>query len=342
VDVSRAGRTVSRAIGVIGLLGVVGLLGVHVGGAPGDAPARDRPGSVLTGLPTARATVWAVGDGANGLRRSIRLARHIAAGHPDLFLYLGDVYGGGGWLGRLEPDGSAADFARHYAPVYGRLASITAPTPGNHEWGLRAQGYRPYWDRIMHRQIPDFYALRIAGWEILSLNSETGHDARSRQVAWLRGRMALATGTCRLAFWHRPRYSSGGHGDQTDLAPLWTALRGHATIVLGGHDHDLERYLPVDGITEFVVGAGGRHRTVLRPNPRHAFADDHDFGALRLVLRPGLARWAFVTPDGRVLDRGAIRCRPLQARGAPRPAHTTAVRARGARPRSSGRRSRTR
>jgi acid phosphatase type 7 len=331
VFASRAGRAVVRAIGAAGLLGIAGLLGSHVSLVPAQPPARDRPGPVLTGLPAHRATVWAVGDGANGTRRAIRLAGRIAAGHPDLFLYLGDVYGATGLLGRLEPDGSAADFADHYARVYGRLAPITAPTPGNHEWALRAQGYRPYWDRVMHRPVPDFYALRIAGWEVLSLNSETDHDARSRQVAWLRARMTAAAGTCRLAFWHRPRYSSGGHGDQPDVAPLWDALRGHAAIVLNGHDHDLERYRPVDGITEFVVGAGGRRRGDLRPDPRHAFADDRDYGALRLALRPGLARWALVATSGRVLDRGQVRCRPLQA-----------LRARGARPRSSGRRSRTR
>jgi hypothetical protein len=235
------------------------------------------------------ALLWAVGDG-DATPNAAALARRIAASHPQRFLYLGDVY----------PRGTGSDFARNYTPTYGRLAAITAPTPGNHDGG---RGYFAYWHR------PPYYSFRAGGWQVLSLNSEIAHGTRSAQLRWLRGRLRSG-GDCRLAFWHRPRYSAGTvHGDQPDVAPFWRALRGRARVVLNGHDHDSQRLRPVGGITELVAGAGGHGLyPIRRAYRRLGFGDARRYAALRLRLSPGLARFAFVTSSGRVLDRGHVRC----------------------------------
>lgn len=246
----------------------------------------------------APATLWAVGDGADGGSAAKRLARRIAAGQPDRLLYLGDVY----------ETGSAEDFRDRFATVYGSLVSRIAPTPGNHEWPRHDVGYDPYWQRETGAATPPWYRFRIGGWEILSLNSEAPHDPGSAQVQWLR-RTVDAPGTCRLAFWHRPRFSAGRHGDQDDVAPLWDALAGRATLVLSGHDHNLQRFPPVDGVTELVAGAGGRERYQLDDDdPRPVFANDDVEGALRIELRPGAADLAFVASDGAILDRSSVSC----------------------------------
>jgi hypothetical protein len=255
-------------------------------------------------FPSARghapAEVWAVGDGADGSRAARALADEIMRARPDRFLYLGDVY----------ESGTAAEFARNYAPVYGQLASRTAPTPGNHDWPNHRRGYDRYWRTITGRPTPPWYAFRIGGWQLLSLNSEAPHGARSAQLRWLR-RQLRKPGTCRLAFWHRPRYSAGFHGDQADMRPFWNALRRHATLVLSGHDHDLQRLHPRHGITLLVAGAGGHgHYEVDRDDSRLAYANDTRYGALRLRLRRGRAGIAFVTATGRLLDRSAVSCRP--------------------------------
>jgi hypothetical protein len=150
---------------------------------------------------------------------------------------------------------------------------------------------------------------------VLSLNSEAPHDRGSAQERWLRERLR-APGDCRIAFWHRPRYSaSTDHGDQSDMAPLWNDLRGHAAIALAGHEHDMQRFKPIDGITEFVSGAGGKSHYGIRDSDRRlAFGNDRDDGALRVTLRPGTAAYAFVTADGRVLDHGSIPCHPRASR----------------------------
>ena len=247
------------------------------------APVRN---PFVTSVRKPAARLWAVGDSAGG-DEATAVADLVKRGKPDRFVYLGDVY----------PDGSAFDA---YARVYGSLWSITAPTPGNHDWG---PGYRRYWGG----HPPEWYSFSAAGWRIISLNSETSrHGAQLDYLhALLRGR-----GNCRIAFWHRPRWSGGLHGDNADMDPYWRALAGHARIVLGGHDHDMQRFAPRDGLTEFVSGAGGKSHYPVRAHPGLRFDDWRHLGALRLDLRRGSARAAFVATDGRVLDSKTVTCSP--------------------------------
>ena len=298
-----------RRLTLVLALAAVLAAGVAVALAVRDTDNRVEPGGgpFVASSRGDRAVLWAVGDGADGGEQAKLVARHIAAAGVDRLLYLGDVYGPR-ILGRpVHPDGSAEDYRDRYASVYGRFAARTAPTPGNHEWPQRTQGYGPYWTRGPLR-VPPYYGFDAAGWRVLSLNSEAPHGPGSPQLRWL-GRQLRRPGTCRLAYWHRPRFSTGRYGDQADVAPLWDALRGHASIVVSAHDHNMQRFSPIDGITELVTGAGGHGHYSLRPDPRRAFGDDQTFGALRIELRPGRADLGFVAADGRVLDRHRVTCR---------------------------------
>jgi Calcineurin-like phosphoesterase len=258
-------------------------------GAGGAAPAQPEPSAV----------VWAVGDGADGSAPARRLARRIEQDDPDAVLYLGDVY----------PSGTAADFARNYEPVYGDLAAITWPTMGNHDWGNRATGYQPYWRR--YGRARPWYRFTLAGWQLVNLNSQEPHERDSPQLRWLERVLGKPATTCRLAFWHRPRFSAGTvHGDATDIAPLWRALRGRARLVLNGHEHALMRYRRRAGLTEYVSGAGGSVRYPLRADARLAFGRSDRTGALRMVLTPGGAQIEFRDASGAVLDRSRATCRP--------------------------------
>ena len=246
------------------------------------------------------AVVWAVGDGANGTETAMAVASRIEADRPDRFLYLGDVY----------QDGTAEEFARNYTPVYGPLNRITRPTFGDHEWRNRRTGYYPYWRAALGRALPPYYSFRLAGWQLLSLNSVARHDARSPQYRWLRRRLR-ARGTCRLAYFHNPRFSAGTRYSQ-DLDATWRALTGHARVVVNGNEHNMQRLRRIGGITTFIAGAGGKsHYEIDHGHRLLAFGNDTDYGALRLVLRRGRARFAFIRRDGRVLDSGRLRCRPL-------------------------------
>jgi hypothetical protein len=247
--------------------------------------------------PSASAIVWAVGDG-DASSAGHAVARLVARGSPDLLLYLGDVY----------PWGSARDFRANYTPAYGPLASKTAPTPGNHDWPNRSVGYLRYWATQRARATPPFYDFSAGGWQLLSLNSEIG--PRADQMRWLRGRLQTP-GTCRLAFWHRPRFSGGLHGDYRPMDPVWRALRGKARLVVSGHDHDMQRMRARNGLVQLVSGAGGHgHYRVNRRYRGLVFADDRSYGALRITLRPGTAQVDFVATGGRVLNSSSVDCQP--------------------------------
>lgn len=275
-------RLASAAACVLAAVGMAGCAG-------GDAEPEARP-----------AVVWAVGDGADGSDQAREVADRISAEPFDRFLYLGDVY----------DRGTREEFERNYDSVYGELSERTAPTPGNHDWENRDDGYEPYWEAALGTPIEPWYAFEMAGWEVLSLNSEEPVGPGSPQHEWLQSRLTEPT-DCRIAFFHSPRFSASEdhHGDDPEMEPLWKALKGHATIVIGAHDHDMQRFKPVDGMTQFVSGAGGHNLYEVDDDPRLAFGNDSDYGALRLELRPGTATHTFVSAEGAELDRGSLSCR---------------------------------
>ena len=248
-----------------------------------------------------RAVVWAAGDGATPGVRASRVARRVRLGRPDRFLYLGDVY----------ETGTLGDFRRWHHPRYGPLARITQATIGNHEWHNREIGFYRYWTARKGRRPPPWSRTRVAGWELINLNSQARHGPRSRQIRWLERALEGAEGNCRLAFMHRPRYTAGAYGAAPDLQPFWNRLAGKARIVLSGHDHNLQRHRPVRGIAQYVVGAGGRARYSLHPgDPTLVWGTDDVDGALRMVLKPGRALLEFRSPSGRLLDRSRVSCTP--------------------------------
>ncbi len=269
-------------------IALVLLLAVLAGCGNDELQAASRSGSI----------VWAVGDGGNGSDEASRVADLIRADRPRRVLYLGDVY----------ETGTAADFREHFASVYGSLVRRMDPTPGNHEWPHHAVGYDPYWRRVKDRRLPHHYAFRVGGWRIVSVNSQTPRNAQ--QLAFLRRELAGVKRGCAIVFMHRPRFNAGAHRDEErDVDPLWRALRGRAAILLSGHDHDLQRFRPVGGTTQYVIGAGGRERyDVDEHDPRLAFSRDSTDGALRLRLKPGIARLSIIAVNGDVIDRSTARC----------------------------------
>ena len=260
----------------------------------------DDDGDPLAAPAAGTAVVWVVGDAADAGSDARAVARTVTQGRLDRLVYLGDVY----------ERGTLREFRRKYDPLYGGVATRTWPILGNHEYFFRKVGFDVYWRRRVGQTPPRWYRRRLGGWELLMLSSESPHSARSRQVRWLRARIAEAPESrCRIAFTHAPRYNAGSqHGDDPELTPVWNALRGHAAATVSGHEHSLQRLKPVDGLVPLIAGAGGRELDQLTEDDRLAFGDDTHYGALRLELREGRAAYTFVAAGGRVLDRGELRC----------------------------------
>ncbi|MBV8222849.1 MAG: alkaline phosphatase, partial [Candidatus Eremiobacteraeota bacterium] len=155
-----------------------------------------------------------------------------------------------------------------------------------------------------------------------------GCDASSAQVQWLVADLKADHQSCTLAFWHQPRFSSGAvhHSDPTYDA-FWRALyAAHADLVLTGHDHDYERFAPqtpdaasdpTSGITEFVVGTGGRsHYQIGKLEPNSQATKAGVYGILAVTLHPESFDWRFIPEPGQTFtDSGSQPCHMGAARG---------------------------
>jgi hypothetical protein len=216
-------------------------------------------------------------------------------------------------------DGTLQEFQQCYGPTWGRHKERTRPTPGNHEYHTPgAAGYFGYFGTAAGDPSKGYYGFDLGSWHIVSLNSEQDTGATGGQVAWLRADLAATTADCVLAYWHRPRWTSGNYVDQVDVAPLWDVLYdAGADVVLAGHDHNYQRYprfgkagVPAEnGIRSFVVGTGGRQRYPLVSDARREAGSDATWGVLRLTLHATSYDWQFLPVAGSsYTDVGSAAC----------------------------------
>jgi acid phosphatase type 7 len=244
--------------------------------------------------------IAAAGDIAGGGSGDEATARLLDAIAPTAVLTTGD---------NAYPDGTLAEFNTYYHPTWGRHRSITRPTPGNHDYHTSgASGYFDYFGSRAGERGKGYYSYNLGAWHLIALNSEIGHDGGSAQVAWLKADLASSRVKCTLAYWHKPRFTAGGYSDNTSYTPFWQALYdANADVVLAGHDHNYQRYAPLDptgradaarGIREFVVGTGGRSHYALRSDARRLAGTDQAFGVLKLTLHSTSFGFQFVPEAG--------------------------------------------
>ncbi len=250
-------------------------------------------------------------------------------------------------------DGALSRFQVSYEDSWGQtsIKSRTKPVPGNHEYGAgndpsnppdwidadpNATGYFTYFGAQLAAEGTDagdpqkgWYSFDVpvggTKWHVVALNSECasglrasvgwegGCDVGSEQERWLRADLAADRSDCTLAYWHHPRFSSGGQASSSFVAPLWNALHAdYADIVLTGHAHDYERLAqagvsgarePGRGIRSWVVGTGGKSLLAMQASPLPAtdLRANTTHGVLKLTLHGpaaghpyGWYEWAFV------------------------------------------------
>jgi len=220
--------------------------------------------------------------------------------------------------------GSAAEFRDCYDPTWGRFLARTKPAPGNHDHETKdLAGYLGYFGTSAAPHGTSWYSYDLGTWHIVVLDSSCGDvggcGRDSAQGRWLTADLAASNARCTLAIWHHPRFSSGVHGDDREVAPFWQALyESGADVVINGHDHDYERFAPQDpaghedrarGLREFVIGTGGaalRGFDLNAPNSELRASVAH--GVLRLVLHPTSYEWTFIPTTGGFGDSGSGPC----------------------------------
>jgi acid phosphatase type 7 len=230
--------------------------------------------------------------------------------HPGAVLALGDLQ---------YESGTVAAFKAVFGATWGKYRSIMFPAVGNHEYLTKGgAGYFGYFG------LPPYYSYTLGDWHMISLDSECSHvggcQAGSAQERWLKADLAAHNTLCTLVYWHEPRFSSGEHGNATQMTTIWNDLvAANVDVVLSGHNHDYERFAPLGatgqldptGITEFVVGTGGKNHYAFTRAPLtgEVVRNDTAFGVMRMLLGPTGFSWRFYSAPGWTFsDSGSAAC----------------------------------
>jgi len=268
---------------------------------------------------TADPVLLAAGDIANCGRTQDESTAQLLDGIAGTVVTLGD---------NAYPDGTLDQFNNCFGPTWGRHRDRTRPSPGNHDYHTAGgAGYYTYFgaaasplDVNCTSDCRGYYSYDLGGWHIIALNSEIERGAGSVQEQWLRADLAANQSVCTLAYWHKPLYSSGQHGNNSSVQAFWQALYDYgADVVLNGHDHTYERFAPQNpagqadparGIREFVVGTGGASLySFIAIQPHSEVRNNTSWGVLRLSLHPTSYDWEFVPVAGQTFtDMGSAGC----------------------------------
>lgn len=262
-------------------------------------------------VPTAPAVLVGAGDIADCTTRGSQLTAQLLNGIAGTVFTAGD---------NAYPTGSAENYRDCYQPTWGRHRQRTRPAPGNHEYEMAgATAYFSYFGDLAGPSGLGYYSYSLGSWRVFSLNSEVGLNAGSAQMTWLRSELSSNSTRCALAYFHRPLFSSGFHGDQIQMREMWRTLYEFGVdVVISAHEHNYERFAPQDfngrfdpaqGIRQFIVGTGGaplRAIGAARPNSE---VRGSSWGVLVLTLEDVLFRWEFIPAEpGGLLDAGTGQC----------------------------------
>lgn len=226
--------------------------------------------------------------------------------------------------------GTTREFADCFAQSWGdpnkRIMKKVHPAPGNHEYySPFADPYYKYFGPAAGTVGKGYYSYDVGTWHVVVVNSEIivnavfAESVRQEQMDWVEKDLKAHKKPCTIAYWHHPRFSSGWHGSDGKLLPMWQLLYDNdVDLILSGHDHNYERLLPMTpaglvdtlkGMTQIVVGTGG---TELRGfgaiHGNSAYRIEGRAGVLLLTLGAAEYRSAFLEIGGRIWDQSGGKC----------------------------------
>ncbi len=268
---------------------------------------------------TADPVIAAVGDGPSDETSSNAVADSLVAANPPLplFLFLGDIYETGTFTENRNHYGvSSLDSAS--PTLWGRLASVTQPTVGNHE----AKNLTAWMD-YFHGH-PGSSSFTFGGVLFINVNSSKSFAVGSSQYNFVKNLVAppATPPACIVAFWHIPALLKTTV--DTNRLPMWQLLSDNGgDLVLNGHVHAMIQYEGLDRMmtapghmVQLVAGSGGHKLGGAPTDPRIQFSKGKIGGALYLTLvgaaNGGVATsiaWAFKqASNGTVLSTGSVTC----------------------------------
>ena len=190
-----------------------------------------------------------VADDRNGPDVFDSVIVHVAATYPLLALYGGDL------CPRPEYGDWKSGFFRSPQVSFGGSVPWVN-SPGNHEkWttNTKAFTYGPV-GSASH----DFFSFDCGDMHVLVLNSEIPLGAGSPQYAFADADLRGTGRQWKVVMVHKPAYCAGGHGEDSTMIAISTAVfeTTGVDLVLTGHSHFYQHNL-VNGIHHMVIGSAG-------------------------------------------------------------------------------------
>lgn len=215
----------------------------------------------------------AFGDSGTGLKSQANLAAQLLRDYQDatplaFIAHVGDL---------AYPKGEYEQFASVYFAVYKELFQHIPvfATAGNHEYytdngnPYRKLNVLPV-NGIPAQDAEKYYSFDWGDVHFVSFDSNPGSPVTtSRFQDWLQRDLAASKARWKIVFFHVAAISSGSHGSSATTKALIPILeRNGVDLVLQGHDHNIQRTVPMwqgrpaqageRGITYVVTGAGSQ------------------------------------------------------------------------------------
>ena len=198
----------------------------------------------------------AFGDFGEGTMFQGALGAQMAKTHQqspfDIALLLGDNIYPDGDIKRL----AKSNFENPYQGLIQQKVRFVAAI-GDHD---DHKGHQI--DEMAYFHMPkEYYKVSDGPVDFFILNT-TFFVRSPEQQAWLAKALAESHARWKIVAAHHPVYSSGRHGHQTAglrkvLEPI--LVQNHADLYLAGHDHDYERFDPIQGVNYIISGGGGSY-----------------------------------------------------------------------------------
>jgi 3',5'-cyclic AMP phosphodiesterase CpdA len=111
-----------------------------------------------------------------------------------------------------------------------------------------------------------YYRRRLGDAQLFFLDSNMVSD---HQTHWLETALQSSRARWKIAVFHHPPYTCGGHEGDLHVARRWVNLFEEygVQLVLSGHDHNYQRFAARNGVTYVVNGGGGAGLYPLRGCP---------------------------------------------------------------------------
>jgi hypothetical protein len=267
--------------------------------------------------------IAAVGDGAGGGPAGADLAQSIALSHPEVFLYLGDIYETGTFTENLNHYGQNS-MDGGPGTLWGAMGTITQPTMGDHE-----KANSVAWQDYFHGR-PLYTSFEFANVLFLDLaSSGVSMASGSAQYNYVESILTSTTNpppACVVAYFQNPVLAKSKI--QTARTAMWSLLTNNGgDIVFNGNSHTMIQYKPLNDqlqlpsagqptMVELIDGAGG-HKVggAFTSDPRVEWSKGKTPGAVYVGLNgaanggtPTSLSWAYKDVVGSVLHSGTRDC----------------------------------